>query len=1043
MKIHEISVKRPVAVVMVVLMFVVIGLYSVTMLPMELTPDMEMPMALVATSYPNVGSEEVENLVTKPIESSVASVSGAKSTTSQSTEGSSIVMVEFSNGTDMDKAVSDMESNINLVKSALPDDANDPMVFKLDMNMMPIAMMSVSYEGYDLVQTKRYVEDNLENKLEAIDGIASVTVTGAQDREIDVYIDPTRLAGYNMSLTDVSNAIAAQNQNLPAGSTSSRGKDLSSRVIGKFSSVQEIEKIPLTTPQGSIIYLRDIAEIRDTYSEDETYARLNQIEAISISISKESDANTVDVVDAVYQTLDGLSAQNPKFSYNMTMEQGTQIKEAVHNVAQNAVLGGVLAVIVLLLFLGSVKTSLVIGISMPISIITTFIGMFFSGMSLNVVSLGGLALGVGMLVDNAVVVLENIFRRRKLDKSPAEASIRGAGEVIGAVVASVLTTCIVYVPILFVDNMMAIMFKQLAFTIIFSQTASLLTTFLLVPMLSSKIKNAQPAKGSRLAKILSPFNKLLGLFYRVYEKALRWVLSHRKIFILGVAGVFVLTIISLTQIGMTLMDAGDQGMISISISMPKGSQLETTNELTRKIEGIVMENPCIETVFSRVGSGGMSGALTGASASDSADITITLVDEKKRKQSTEDVVQELRDALSDISGAEIELEASSQGGMSMSANEIEFEFTGANSDEELENYVLECEKAMKGIDGVVETSTSISDTVSEIHIRPNRNKAQTYGMTPASQSVLIKGILEGVTASKYMEDGSEYDIVVKYPDDYADTYHKLKNLQIKTQTGAWVTLDDIADVSIDEGPSTLTRVDQKRTLTVTGKLYGTDMSSANRAFMKATADIPKPEGVSTVATGSFETMQEAMSQLLLAILLGIVLMYMIMAAQFESIIQPVIILVTIPLALIGVVLALLVTNTDLSAVGMIGMLMLVGIIVNNAIVLIDFINTSRQENPDGDRTDQVVNAGITRMRPVLMTSLTSILGFLPMAVSTSGSSAMMAPLAIVLIGGLFVGTFLTLLVIPTVYTIVDDKQIKRRQKKERKSRKRLSKKEAL
>ena len=495
MNISNLSVKRPVAVTMVVLIFVVIGLYSLTMLPMELMPEMELSMAIIYTRYPNVGSEEVENLVTKNIESAVSSVSGIKGITSQSSEGSSMVMLEFSASTDMDKAVQDIKDSVDLISDFLPEDVTDPMVVKLDMSMMPVAMMSVSYEGMDIIQTKKFVEDNIQNKLEAVDGVASVNVTGARDRVIEVEVDPEKLFGNGMTMNDAVSAISAQNANLPAGSVMNGRKQYTSRVVGKFKNVNDINTVPLVTSKGQVIYLKDIAKVKDTYSEESTVSRLNGNEALAVTITSESDANTVDVVNDILKSLDTLSRQYPNFKYEIIMEQGSYIEESVSSVASNALTGAILAIIILFLFLANFKTSMVIGISMPISVITTFIGMYFSGMTLNVVSLGGLSLGVGMLVDNSVVVLENIFRRRKeIGEDSKTAAIKGAAEMVGSVVASVLTTCIVYVPILFIDNMMAIMFKQLAFTIIFSQTASLVVTFLLVPMLTSKIDNDNPNK---------------------------------------------------------------------------------------------------------------------------------------------------------------------------------------------------------------------------------------------------------------------------------------------------------------------------------------------------------------------------------------------------------------------------------------------------------------------------------------------------------------------------------------------------------------------
>ena len=1026
MNLSRISVKRPVAVTMVVLIFVVIGIYSLSMFSIELMPDIELSMALVYTSYPNVGSEEVENLVTKTIEGAVSSVSGAQTITSQSSEGTSMTMIEFSSKTDMDKAVQDISDKIDLVKSYLPDGAEDPMVLKLDTSMMPAAMMSISYEGYDEIQTKKFAEDNVENKLEAVDGVASVTVSGGQDRIIEVEVDPEKLFGYGVSMNDVVTAISSQNVNLPSGTVINRGKKLAVRAIGKFSSVDDIGYVPLTTSSGQILYLTDVATVRDTYSDIETMARLNGKNAISLSVTAESDANTVDVVDGVIAALDEIKAQNPKFTYNMTMEQASYIKDSISSVAENAVSGALLAVFILLLFLANFKTSMVIGISMPISVITTFIGMYFSNMTLNVVSLGGLALGVGMLVDNSVVVLENIFRHRsELGKDAEKSAIEGAQEVVGAVVASVLTTCIVYVPILFIDNMMAVMFKQLAFTIIFSQLASLITTFLLVPMLSSKIKENKPNK--KLGFILNPFAKFMDKVYVVYERGLRYVLSHRKIFMGSVFGLFILSLVVLSFLGMSLMGDTDEGTVTVSVTLPEGSQLESTNNITLKIEDTIMKNKNVDTVFTSVGSGGQTSMLGGTSANSSS-ITVSLKD--KRKDDTNAVAQQLRKSLSDISGAVITVSASDSS--MMSSEGLEFEYSG-NDDKVLEKYVLQAEKVLAKIDGVVETDTSIADKKPEMHMVIDSAKASRYGLSTATVATMVKNIQNGLTAGRYNESGTEYDINVVYPEHYADETDVLKNMQIRTMTGQWIALSDVADISEKEGYTTLKRVDQKRVITLTGTLYGTDMGTVNNKFNKEMQKYPAPDGVSQSTGGTYTVMIEAMQSLLLAILLGILLMYMVMAAQFENLIQPFIILFTLPLAMIGVVLSLVIARSPLSVVSCIGILMLMGIVVNNAIVLIDFINTSKKETPDLSRTELLVHAGKTRMRPVLMTSLTSILGFLPMALAIGASGAeMMQPLAVVLVGGLTVGTVLTLFVIPVVYSIFDDRAIKRKMKKERK-----------
>ncbi len=1026
MKLHEISVKRPIAVTMAVLIFVVIGLYSLTMLPLEMMPEMEMNYALVYTSYSNAGSAEVESLVSKTIEGAIGSVSGIDTIQSQSSEGTSIVMASFAAGTDMDEAVIDMEDNIDLIEDYLPENCEEPMVMKLDTSMMPAAMMSVSYEGYDLIQTKKFVEDNLQNKLEAVDGVASVSVAGARDRIIEVLVDPEKMYGYDMSVSSLVASISAQNVNMPAGSTEGMNKNMSVRALGKFSSIKDIENVPLTTSKGQLIYLKDVATVSDTFSDYANHARLNGENAISVSITAESDANTVDVVKGILKELEEIKSKNSHFTYNMTMEQASFIEEAISSVASNAITGAFLAIIVLLLFLGNIKTSMVIGITMPVSIITTFIGMYFSGMSLNVVSLGGLSLGVGMLVDNAVVVIENIYKRKSdLREDAKTAAIKGAGQMFSPVIASVLTTCIVYVPILFINNMVAVMFKQLAFSIIFSQLASLIVTFLIIPMFTSKMENSEQ-KSKRLEFILTPFDKVMKYLYVKYQKLLKILLNNTRKTVAITLLVFFISLIVLGMQGMTLMPSTDEGTLTISISMPQGTKIEDTDKLSEKIEEKLKAHEDIETIFANVGSSGAMSAISG-SGSNSSSITITLQDD--RKKTTDDIGQEIREMLADIAGAEISVASSNSAMAGMSSDEISFEFSGKD-DKQLEEFIKQAENTLSKIEGVTETETSLSDTKSEARIKIDSARAANYGFNTATLSSLVKSVLEDTTASRYTESGSEYDIKIAYPDDYVKNYNELKKLQIKSPMGQWVSLSDISDVVVEQGYTTLTRIDQKRVVTLSGKLYETNMGEVKSKFEKALAQNGIPEGITMNTGGNYEIMIEAMSSLFIAIILGILLMYFVMAAQFENLMQPFIILFTIPLCMIGVVLALVVTASPLSVIGCIGILMLTGIIVNNAIVLIDYANIKRNENPDMPLDDLLIESGMARMRPILMTSLTSILGFLPMALSSSGGAAMMQPLAIVLIGGLLVGTLLTLFVIPTVYKIFANKSIKRNIKKQ-------------
>lgn len=1034
MKLYELSIKKPVAVIMAVCIAVVLGLYSMRMLDTELMPDISLPYAIVYTSYSGVAPSEIESLVTKTMEGAVSSVSGVKGIQSRSSEGTSLVIVEFNSGTDIDVAAQDLKDKVDIYKMMLPDGCDDPMIMKIDMNSMPVAMFSFSIKGQDLTQTKKYVDDELSKTLESIDGVASVNVTGGNEREIQVVLDTNKMFGYNMSISQLVSAIATENNNISGGSVDGMGKTLSVRTVGKFDSIKDIENVPITTSTGQVVFLKDIANVVDGVTEDSTYARLNGSESLSISIQKQSGSNTVSVVHAVQDIMDDLKASNPNIDYEMTMEQASYIENSISSVAQSAVLGAILAVLILFLFMGSFRSAMVIGISMPVSIFTTFIGMYIAGMSLNVVSLGGLALGVGMLVDNSVVVLENIYRRRtELMEHAREAGIKGAAEVVGAVIASVLTTCIVYVPLIFVKNIMAEMFNQLSFAIIFSQISSLIVTFLLVPMMSSRIEEIETHNKVK-DFFVKPFEKLLELLYNAYEKALRFALSHRKTIVCIVLGLFVLSLGAVAMIGMEMMPSSDEGSFTVTIETPQGTMLDTTNEISEQVEAALQENEYIKTIFASVGSSSTMSALGGTSTN-SATLTVTLVDKSERgKVSTDDVIEMSREATKNITGADFSFEASSSTGISGSSDAT-FTLSGDDFDD-LEKYADEAVKILEGIEGTREVTTSLSETKPEARIYVDREKAAKYGFTTSTAASLVKTSIDGQVASQFAENGKEYDIRVMLPENQTETYENLKNLKIKSGTGQWITLADIADLKVEQGYTTINREDQKRVVDVTCKMYGIDIGTLTKEFNEQFEKVTPPDGCSYEAGGTYESMMEAMVDLLLAIILGILLMYMVMAAQFGSYVEPLLVLFSVPMSVIGVVIALIIDGNPLNVISLIGMLMLSGMIVNNAIVLLDFINTSKEEGTFDDRTELVVNAGKTRMRPVLMTTITSILGFLPMVLSGADGSEMMRPLAIVLLGGLSIGTLLTLLFIPTIYTIADDILTKHKQKKEaRKARK--------
>mgnify|MGYP001059100870 CR=1 FL=1 len=1014
MSISETSVKRPVAMSMVVMIIVVIGLYALTMLPIDLYPNITMPMIAVQTNYSGVSPSEIEEMVTKPIESAVARVSGIDTISSTSSQGSSMVLAQFDYGADMDVCAMETREKVDLIKGMLPTDADDPIIIKMDPSMIPIASFSVSMEGADLEKTKSFTDGEVVSALEGLSGVGSVTVSGGLEREIQVNIDPAKLLGYNLSLSSVTQAIGGDNKNLPGGDVDSGGKTMSVRTIGEFTGMEDIETLPMILPNGQTIYMRDLADVQDTYKEKTSASRLQGAECISVSIQKQSGANTVQVMQKVNAALEKLRAENPQVNIKMILDQGEIVENTIKTVAQNAIFGGLLAILIMFIFLQNIKTTLVLAASIPTSIIATFAAMYFMGITLNIVSLGGLALGVGMLVDNSIVVLENIFKWRSKGKSAKEAAIYGAKRVTGAVIASTLTTVVVFLPVAFTEGMTSIIFREMSLTVAFSQLCSLLITLMLVPMLASKLLRGETASSPRIQKMFTPFNRGLEKVYGGYEWLLRWALSHRKRLALITVLLFIGSVCLVPMIGAEFMPTVDSGQFTIDVEMPKGTALAETDRTVKRVEEIAQAHSGVEDVFSTV-------------SGDNGSINVTL----KKGMKTKKPMEELRNEVSNqVAGANITMTGSGSMMMGSSGSPVNIKIKGEDYDVAAgiaDQILLE----MQSIDGIRDAKSSVSDTKPEVRLYLNRQNAAQYGMTNAAAASAIRAALDGQVAGQYTEDGTEYDIRVKFPDEATQTLDDLKNIKLTTPKGGVITISEIADIEQTGGPLSLTRENQKKIVSVSASLYGRSLSDAMQDIQKSINTLKLPDGYTVTTGGDYEQMTEAFSGLFLALLLSILLVYMVMAAQFESLLQPFIIMFSIPLSFIGVFLTLFLSRNTLNVTGLIGVIMLVGIVVNNAIVLLDYINQNK-DDWEGSRTDLIVEAGKNRLRPILMTTLTSVLGYLPSILSFSQGSEMMKPLAWVLMGGLSVSTLLTLVFIPTFYSYVEDRTERRAKKKEAK-----------
>jgi len=1017
MNLSSLSVRRPVTILMVTFIVILLGAVSLTRLPIDLLPKIEVPVAIVSTSYSGVGPEEIEKLITKPIEEAIATVGNIETISSISREGNSIVIAQFNFGADMDFASLEMREKVDLVKGFLPDDATEPMVMKIDPNAMPIIQLSLSSNN-DLAKLQSIAEDKIKPRLERLDGVASVDVSGGYENQVLVRVNQDRLDGYGLSLSQLAQVIGAENLNLPGGQVNKGKQELTIRTLGEFQTIEDIKNLPITLPTGGVIRLMDIAEVDLTNKEISTISRTNGETSINISVQKQSGTNTVSVANTVNSEIEKLKAELPSIKIETVLDQSEYIKLSISNVVKNAVVGALLAIGILYLFLRNLRTTFIIGTSIPVSIIATFILLYFSDITLNLMTLGGLALGVGMLVDNAIVVLENIYRFRQEGYSRIEAAKKGASEVSMAVTASTLTTVAVFLPIVYVEGLTSTIFKELAMTVTLSLAASLLVSLTLIPMLSSKILKVDRG-GERRKSIFSflynAFDKVFGAIEGTYKRILSWVLHHRKTTVFIAIAVFIASMASVISLGAEFFPTMDEGQFTVSVKLPEGAELNETNEVMVEIEEILSTIPEIDTVFSAVGSGGNFSVTN--STTNRGSVTVTLKDLSQRSKSTSEVADKVRDLVRDIPGAEIGVEVSSNMMMGLGGDPISISIKGDDL-VTLKQIGDDFKNIVESVDGTREVKTSLTEGVPEAQIRINRDNASLYGLTAAQIANAVKGSVSGITASRYKYDGNEIDIVIRGEDTLNDSIANLELVPIKTPVGVTIPLSQVAEVVIERGPTKIDREGQVRVVTITSQIIGRDLGSVSQDIEGKLADYYLEPGYSYEFGGQNKELNDAFQDLALAILLAVVLVYMILASQFESLLHPFTIMFSVPLAFAGGALGLFIARKPMSVPALIGVIILAGIVVNNAIVLIDYINTRRSNGED--RTEAITNAGPIRLRPILMTTLTTVLGLLPLALGSGEGSEVQAPLAVVVIGGLMLSTLLTLVFIPVLYTIFDD-----------------------
>ncbi|SET37130.1 hydrophobic/amphiphilic exporter-1, HAE1 family [Natronincola peptidivorans] len=1021
MNLSKLAVNRPVSIVMLMLIIVLLGTVSLSRLPLDLLPEIEVPVAIVNTSYSGVGPQEMENLITRPIEGAVATVSNIESVNSISSQGSSIVIAQFDFGTDMDFVALEMREKVDMIKGMLPDGASEPMVMKIDPNATPIIQLSVTNSG-DLAALQTLAEDTMKSRFERLEGVASVDISGGYTNQVQVKVNQQSLDAYGLNIGQLAQLIGASNLNLPGGTVNRGEEELAIRTMGEFRSIEEIQEMPITLPTGGIIKLQDIAEVVMEPDEINTISRANGQDSINMSIQKQSGTNTVQVANLIHREIERLQEDYPHIEITSVFDQSIFINEAIENVFKNAVFGALLAIAILYLFLRNIRTTLIIGTSIPLSVIATFILLYFNDITLNLMTLGGLALGVGMLVDNAIVVLENIYRLRTEGLSRRDAAISGASEVAMAVTASTLTTIAVFIPIVFVGGITSTIFRELALTVTLSLLASLLVSLTLIPMLSSKILRVSHAKGQRKEGKVKRFDFVYNSFDRIftsvenrYKKILNWGLGHRKTTVLIAILVFLGSMMSVFVVGAEFFPAVDEGEVSVRVSLPAGSQLYQTNEVLLEVEELIASVEETDIVFSSITGGGM-GAMMGGGANRGT-VTVALTPLSERRRSSKEIADEIRMLIRDIPGAEFRVTESANMMMGLGGDPINISIKG-DSLERLEEIAEDFKRLAESVDGTREINTSFSEGNPEVQVTIDKYRAATYGLTTSQIANNIRNAASGITATRYTYDGNEIDVVIKGDSQVTESIKNLEQIGVATATGGIVPLKEVADISVERGPIRINREGQQRVVTVSGQIGDRDLRSVTADIDALLKNYNLPQGYFYEFGGQNQELNDAIADLMLALVLAVALIYMVLAAQFESLLHPFTIILSVPLAFSGGLLGLFITNRSISVPAMIGVIMLAGIVVNNAIVLVDYINTLRAAGKD--RREAILSAGPIRLRPILMTTLTTALGLLPLAIGIGEGAEVQAPMATVVIGGLLLSTLLTLVLIPVVYTLVDD-----------------------
>ena len=1038
------SVKKPFTVIVAIVFIAILGFVSVTNMSTDLLPSINLPYAVVSTTYIGASPDEVEMAVTRPIEQRMASISNIKNIRSVSREHMSLVILEFNETTNMDSVVIEMRESLDMIKAYMPDGVGSPMIMKLNPDMMPIMVLSASVKDRSISESSQYIETKIIPELESVEGVASVSTSGLVESQIHVILREEKLekvnesiqeAMYNMMLASggnlsggnsqaasqdqntegsgveitkemVSGILKGQNFSMPAGYILENESDYLVRAGDKIRDLEELENLSimvLPIPGMEPIKLSDVADVVFVDDSDGMYSKINGHDAVTIQIQKQTEYTTATIAKNLRTKISDIMENNENVEIVALMDQGEYIDIVVNSISMNLILGGLLAILILIIFLRDLRPTLVVGLAIPISVVTAFVMMYFSGITLNIISMGGLALGVGMLVDNSIVVIENIYRMRNEGKNAKEAAVEGASQVSGAILASTLTTVAVFLPIVFTQGLARQIFVDMGLTIAYSLLASLLIALTMVPMMASKM----------LIKDTKKDHKFFDRIKRVYTRILTFSLKHKWVVVLTVLVLFITSIVGAFRIGTELFPATDTGQLSVNLEMPKGSSFEDTVAVADKAFEIMAAIEDIETIGASIG-GGMAGLMGGMGGSNGGSVSFNIILRDDKSKTTSEVAQIIREKTSGL-GADISVRDMGMSMEGLGGTGISIEIRGREFDT-LESIAKDVAGIIASVEGTTEVSDGMEETSPEIRVIVDKDKSIAKGLTVAQVFMEINKLTsDESSATTITINSKDFNVLVKDESiSEKASLSDIENLLLTSPQGEKVAIKDIATIEEARGFSSIIRSNQQRYITVTSDIAdGYNVGLVSREIGNKLGDYEAPEGYTLRIGGESEAINESFKDMFLMLAIGVAFIYLIMVAQFQSLLSPFIVMFTIPLAFTGGFLGLIVTGSPVSMVSFMGLIILSGIVVNNGIVFVDYVNKLREMGIN--KKDAIIKAGNDRLRPIMMTALTTIFALSTLSLGAGDGTEMMQPMAITAIGGLIYSTLLTLIFIPVLY----------------------------